>query len=1028
MSSICKTCGGQVSRIGNYYVCEFCGNKWEIDSGNDVHAVDRANAWAALRDGDFEKAAELFENIIIKEAENHEAYWGRALSLSGIVYVTDLNENKKVPTCNNISEKSFVNDKDVQKAISLAPADIADSYRQQAEYIEKVRTEWLEKASKEPAYDVFISFKDSDRENGIERTQDSIDAQDLYNALVAEGYKVFFSRISLRDKISEQYEPYIYNAIKTAKVMIVFGEKAEYFSSVWIKNEWSRFKTRIEKGEKHKNSLVVVYKNLNPGELPVILKSRQCLNASDMTFLSDLTRHIKRVVEESKQNVHLEKIEITGGQFAKKASTLSVNSVQTREVGAGAIADTSISEKQSISLIYSYLGEQQWQEAMSLVDDVLFDNPGCAEALWCKLLITYQVSANDDLAAKLDRFSAADYENIEKILNCASKDFAEKILTFLYRSEKNVSGSAYKKILDTILPYSFSKRQSNIDLAFEGVIERSKYEAFVLLLHTLKSTDVDKYIIYNYKYATTTTVAYEKHECLSNILTVDEGNIEALRAMVLFDLENFKPIEIIVKDFETLLKYSPAANKEIVSCFQWLCIHLNNDLQCRFAKQLLRYYNGEISDLKDLLVKLTYRAVEQGQYIDEVEYFLNLILSFDANNPDAYWALCLLKVRANTEDEIKYKPNLLKDVPEFNRYLALVDDARRKKCISISREQTELRRLADLRKRIEKAHGRLLAAGTWHTVGVKADGTVVATGSNGHGECNVDSWRNIVAVAAGIGFTVGLREDGTVVATGSNDEGQCNVNSWRDIVDICAQGCWTLGLKKDGTVVVAGGKENFGPGDVTIFKDIVAISTGTHDTVGIKSDGTVVNKREYRKAELKEWKDIVAVACGDLKLGLKYDGTICTNSRPFHRIQGPTDWSDVIAIAAEDGFYMGLKADGTIVAHGHASYIDEVQKWTNIVAFAPGSYHTVGLKANGTVVAAGDDTHEFCNVNHWRLFNDIDTLDTERQAAKEAAEMRRKEEEERWHRRNAGRCQHCGGELKGLFRKKCISCGKPKDY
>jgi len=306
MATVCKTCGGPVNRVGNYYVCEYCRNKWEIDSGNDIHAVDRANAWSALRDGDFEKATELFENIIVKDTNNHEAYWGRALALGGIVYVTDLNENKKVPTCNNITENSFVDNKDVQKAISLAPVDIADEYKQQAEYIEKVRLEWLEKASKEPAYDVFISFKDSDRENGLERTQDSIDAQDLYNALVAEGYRVFFSRISLRDKVSEQYEPYIYNAIKTAKVMIVFGEKAEYFNSVWIKNEWSRYKTRIEKGEKHKNSLVVVYKNMNPGDLPVVLKSRQCLNASDMTFLSDLTRHIKRVVEASEKNVHLE--------------------------------------------------------------------------------------------------------------------------------------------------------------------------------------------------------------------------------------------------------------------------------------------------------------------------------------------------------------------------------------------------------------------------------------------------------------------------------------------------------------------------------------------------------------------------------------------------------------------------------------------------------------------------------------------------------------------------------------------------
>lgn len=690
MATVCKTCGGPVNRVGNYYVCEYCRNKWEIDSGNDVHAVDRANAWSALRDGDFEKAAELFENIIVKEATNHEAYWGRALALAGIVYVTDMNENKKVPTFNNITEDSFINNKDVKKAISLAPADIADGYKQQAEYIEKVRIKWLEKASKEPAYDVFISFKDSDRENGIERTQDSIDAQDLYNALVAEGYKVFFSRISLRDKIAEQYEPYIYNAIKTAKVMIVFGEKAEYFSSVWIKNEWSRFKTRIEKGEKHKNSLVVVYKNLNPGDLPVVLKSRQCLNASDMTFLSDLTRHIKRVVEESKRNVHLEKIEIAGGQIAKKASTLAVNSVQTREIGAGAIAETSISEKQSISLIQTYLGERQWQEAATLADDVLFNNPSCAEAIWCKLLSTYQAATNDALVKKLDSFNSNDYGSIEKTLNCASKDFAEEILLLLYGCEKDVSGATYKKILETILPFSFSKRQSNINSAFNGVISRSKYEPFKLLLNTLKSSDVDKYINYNYKYALQTSNSAEKLECLNNVLKVDEGNVDALRAVVNLDLENSKPIETIIKDFESLLKYTPTANNEVVSCLEWLCNNLTNAKQCEFTKQLIRYYNDEISTLKDALVKLCYRIIEQGLF-KEAEYFLNLILSFDANNADVYWAICLMKIEAKTESEITAKDNFLRDVPEFNRYLTLVNDARRKKCISFSREQVEQR-------------------------------------------------------------------------------------------------------------------------------------------------------------------------------------------------------------------------------------------------------------------------------------------------------------------------------------------------
>lgn len=703
MANVCKTCGGPVNRVGNYYVCEYCRNKWEIDSGNDVHAVDRANAWSALRDGDFEKAAELFENIIVKEANNHEAYWGRALALAGIVYVTDMNENKKVPTCNNITEDSFINNKDVKNAISLAPFDISAGYKQQAEYIEKVRIEWLEKASKEPAYDVFISFKDSDRENGIERTQDSIDAQDLYNALVAEGYKVFFSRISLRDKIAEQYEPYIYNAIKTAKVMIVFGEKAEYFSSVWIKNEWSRFKTRIEKGEKHKNSLVVVYKNMNPGDLPVVLKSRQCLNASDMTFLSDLNRHIKRVVEESKRNVHLDKIEISGGQIAKKATSISVNAVEKREIGAGAIAETSISEQQSLNLINTYIKMAQWQEASTLTEDVLFNNPTCAQAIWSRLLIKHQASNNTALIKSLERFSTEDFGGIEKYLNCSSKKDAEEVLHVLYRSEKDISGVAYKRVLEVILPFDFSARQDMIGFAFDGVIKNSKYAPFCLLLNTLDSTDVDTYIKYNLDYANRAQNNDEKLNCIKNVLNVDEGNLTALRMVVTLALENNTPSKEILENFENLLKYTNNANDEVHKFLGWLTgkDHLSTKNHCDFAKQIIRYYGNDISKLKSMLLTISNKMIEKALF-SEAEYFLNLIISFDANNADAYWAICLMKAEATSETNIGNAKKLLRDIPEFNKYLTLVDAKRQTECVALSKKQTQ-----DTEEKIKAAEKQL---------------------------------------------------------------------------------------------------------------------------------------------------------------------------------------------------------------------------------------------------------------------------------------------------------------------------------
>ena len=694
----CEICGGTVVREGNFYVCEYCGNRWEIDSANDIHAVDRANAWSALRDGDFEKAAELFENIIIKEPGNHEAYWGRALSLGGIVYVTDLNENKKVPTCNNITEDSILKSKDVQKAIDLAPADIAEGYRQQAEYIDRVRIEWLEKASKEPEYDVFISFKDSDRENGIERTQDSIDAQDLYNALVAEGYKVFFSRISLRDKISEQYEPYIYNAIKTSKVMIVFGEKPEYFSSVWIKNEWNRFKVRIEKGEKHKNSLVVVYKNMNPGDLPIILRSRQCLNATDMTFLSDLTRHIRRVIDESKKKAKLDRIEIKGGQIAKKATSISVNAVETHEIGLGAISETSISEKQSISLIYSYIKESQWEQASSLAEDILFNNPACAEAIWCSILIKHKVQNDESIKEKVSWFKDDDYAKIDKLLNCASKDFASCILKILYESESKTTDKSYCRLLKIILPFRLENRQQLIKNAFNGTIERHKIISFEELLNTIDSQDIDTYTRYNYKYAKAAEITAEIIKCLERILEVDEGHIDALKKMTLVQLKKNSSIKALFY-LGKLLSYSDNINKEVGDILDWLCRNLETTEQCAFSKELLRYYPAELSELKNELLQLSHRLLSKGFYEDSI-YFSNLVLSFDPNAADAYWYICLGKVQAKSEDDIIHQKIMIKDLPEFNKYLSLVDEETRKNKIAIIKRQNEVKKGAKKLKRV----------------------------------------------------------------------------------------------------------------------------------------------------------------------------------------------------------------------------------------------------------------------------------------------------------------------------------------
>ena len=225
---------------------------------------------------------------------------------------------------------------------------------------------------------------------------------------------------------------------------------------------------------------------------------------------------------------------------------------------------------------------------------------------------------------------------------------------------------------------------------------------------------------------------------------------------------------------------------------------------------------------------------------------------------------------------------------------------------------------------------KTLAAGYRHTVGLKADGTVVAVGYNEYGQCDVSGWTDIVAVAAGISHTVGLKADGTVVAVGDNYFGRCDVSDWTDIVAVAAEGWHTVGLRADGTVAAVGDNE-YGQCDVSGWRDIVAVAAGYSHTVGLRADGTVV-------------------AAGWNGVGQ------CDVS----------GWTDIVAVAAGGNHTVGLKADGTVVAVGENKYGRcDVSGWTDIVAVAAGISHTIGLKADGTVVAVGENEYGKCDVSDW---------------------------------------------------------------
>ena len=301
----CKMCGGDLNIVEDSTVCEceYCGTKQTVPKVDDEKKLKLfSRAGKLLRACEFDKASGVFESIIADFPEEAEAYWGLILCKYGIEYVDDPTTGKKVPTCHRSSFESVEDDSNFEQACENADAVARRVYREEARQIETLRKRILEVSGKEEPYDVFISYKELDEDG--DRTPDSVIAQDIYRALTKEGYRVFFSRISLEGKLGVEYEPYIFAALNSAKVMIVVGTDYEYFDAVWVKNEWSRFLKLIASGQQ--KTVIPVYKDMDPYDMPKELRALAAQNMGKIGAMQDLLHGVEKLLGKTNEQAPME--------------------------------------------------------------------------------------------------------------------------------------------------------------------------------------------------------------------------------------------------------------------------------------------------------------------------------------------------------------------------------------------------------------------------------------------------------------------------------------------------------------------------------------------------------------------------------------------------------------------------------------------------------------------------------------------------------------------------------------------------
>lgn len=481
------------------FKCKYCGNRLHPEEGQTLITCSRCDETTRivltnnvkkkrlLEEADelrfsclFDRAMQRYETVIQEYPKDADAYWGYVLCIYGVEFQDDARSGKRLPTLHRISSRSILQDPYYQKAIEYANPIDANDYKRIAEELERIRNRFIELSQKEEnVYDIFISFKQTDDRYHRE-TVDCSKAENLYHKLKDMGYRVFFSKVTLANRGGDDYEPIIYTALETSKVMVVIGSSRENLEAPWVRNEWNRFLDMMQTTS-GKKLLPVLIEGMAPEMLPDALQSIQGYNIDTQIGMDRLLSRIIQLVPRKTEKA---------GEAAKgKEFTASEKSLLKRakqEAGAG-----------------------NWDKAKEYYNRILDANPECAEA-WVGLML----SSDDVQMTELDQY----------------KEHLMHKWQMVRVEEKTVSLSGTGDFInDSVVPNYFTE-EDIMDILPDDL----KYEAMdESLAENLAEAEEffasNQYFAYAMKYANETYLKNLK-QFQSDILNQIQANLEYAKA------------------------------------------------------------------------------------------------------------------------------------------------------------------------------------------------------------------------------------------------------------------------------------------------------------------------------------------------------------------------------------------------------------------------------------------------------------------------------------------------------------------
>ncbi len=460
---------------------------------------------------------------------------GLLLCVFGIEYVDDPKTGKKIPTCHRTQVKSIFNCDEYLNVIKYSDVISKEIYQEEAMKISEIQKGILSISQKEEPYDIFICYKETDSSGN--RAIDSVLAQDIYDELTNKGYKVFFSKITLESKLGKEYEPIIFAALNSSKVMIVIGTKEEYFNAVWVKNEWSRFLSLLERGDNLKY-IIPCYKDMDIIDIPIELRNFQCQDLNKLGFLQDLVRGIDKLFNKSEEAYF-----------------------------------TNINQDNALKRVSILLSDGNFAKANELIENLLNNDPEDAQLYYMAFLCELRFKNEDELL-KYRRAINYNY-NFKKALLYANTEFKEKLLQIEKVIMKNVEEDSneisYQNALNAIsrndlttaLKY-FEQAKGYKDANEKYIeVERKVNEGYEAKYQYAKK------LMKNNEYTQAIRVFEEinfykdSSELLDKSIKTKDKEIKYRKCLTLLESNKIQNIEIAIKALSTIKDYRDS--EELVS-------------------------------------------------------------------------------------------------------------------------------------------------------------------------------------------------------------------------------------------------------------------------------------------------------------------------------------------------------------------------------------------------------------------------------------------------------------------------------